>query len=326
MKFKEPLVLVLAGQIVVLAAAVGFMAARAGQTEAPRKHVQKVVEEAEPEAPQLHMKLTPPPPPVAESGDWAQFPAKDGPGAEPGKLQEPGKAAHAAAEAPSKEAPAKEVAAKEAPRAPEVAATFEELVSGLVAGNARFVEGVTRQRDVVALRQSLGHAERADAVVVTCTDSRIVPELLFDQPLGTFAVVRVPGAQLDEASARAVDDSVKRLHAKAVLVLGHLGCHHVEQALDGAGKKVIARPTSLTTALGGLKAGLEAEALDEAASVASVSFSTRELRRRSKVLGRSNEVAVLRLIYAPASGSVRWLDAEQEPEPTPEPAPRNGRR
>jgi hypothetical protein len=60
---------------------------------------------------------------------------------------------------------------------------------------------------------------------------------------------------------------------------------------------------------------LEGDALDEAATRASISFATRELKRKSKLLGRSTEVTTLRVMYSPKTGQVRWLDAEQEPEP-----------
>jgi carbonic anhydrase len=173
----------------------------------------------------------------------------------------------------------------------------------------RFVEGVSRQRDPVARRESLGDEERASAVVVTCTDSRVVPELLFDQPLGTFAVIRLPGAQLDDVAVRAVEESVSRLHASAVLLLGHFGCHHVQHALTEKGSK--------RGFLGRLDKKLEGEALDEAATIASVNNAARDLRKHSKV-------TLLRVVYAPKTGKLRWLDAEPDPEPVP--APRSGRR
>lgn len=169
---------------------------------------------------------------------------------------------------------------------------LDSILAQLVEGNARFVEGVSRQRDVAALRQALGEGERAAAVVVTCTDSRVVPELLFDQPLGTFVVVRLPGAQLDEVAVRAVEESVSRLQVQTVLLLGHLGCHHV-QAAAAEGKSP--RPGTLAAALKGLS--------DEAATTASVSFWAAELQRKSKL-------TALRVVYAPKTGKVRWLDID----------------
>ena len=69
--------------------------------------------------------------------------------------------------------------------------------------------------------------------------------------------------------------------------------------------------------LGRLDKTLEGEALDEASTIASVNYAARELRKHSKV-------TLLRVVYAPKTGKLRWLDAEPDPEPAP--APRSGRR
>ncbi|MFZ5446306.1 MAG: carbonic anhydrase [Myxococcota bacterium] len=343
MKLKvQPLAVVLAAQMVVLVAAVVFMAVRASAPPPAPAH--RAAPEAEPDPePEVEphaLRLTAPPPPPSE---WQAFPGDAGPVAEAAPAD--AHAAHAENQpAKSKETEAKvekhaappeaqaaaashdephlgaPEAAPEPARGPE---TFEALVDQLVAGNDRFVEGVARQRDTVARRALTAREERADAVIVTCTDSRVVPELLFDQPLGTFAVVRTPAAVVDDGSARAVEDALKRLQPKAVLVVGHVGCHHVERAVASAPKKKVPRATTLTAALSGLTAAYEGEALEAAATERSVSWALKELRRRSKAVART-EVPVLRLVYVPATGKVRWLDAE-EGAPAPEAAPRVGR-
>ena len=275
---QKPLVIVLAAQLLVLVGAVTFMATRSA-APAPAKHV-KERPEPEPEevvhAPLKRVEKAEPP----DAGeDWAEYPSA--------KATKPLETAKEEVEAPA----------------------FEAVIAELQEGNVRFVEGVSRQRDSIARRESLSDEERASVVIVTCTDSRVVPELMFDQPMGTFAVIRLPGAQLDEVATRAVEESVGRLHASAVLLLGHFGCHHVQHALTGKGAK--------RGFLGRLATTLEGEALDEAASIASVNDAARELRKHSKV-------TLLRVVYAPKTGKLRWLDAE--PDETPTPAPRSGRR
>ncbi len=165
---------------------------------------------------------------------------------------------------------------------------------------------------------AVSEAESCEAVVVTCTDSRVVPELVFDQPLGTFTVIRLPGAQLDDVAVRAVDDALSRLDAKSIMFLGHLGCHHVQQTLGNAGKKKNSRPTTLVAALGGLSSWFQGDALEVAATDASVTFATKELRRRSKVLSRSQGVTTMGVVYEPKTGKARWLTSEAtEPPPPP---------
>lgn len=311
----NPLAAVLVAQLVVLIGAVGFFAGRSGHPAAPAPVAKKKAPPPEEvEDVELHpLKKTSPPP--------AEAKVEAAPHAEPAKLAEadPEKEEPAewkAFEGKPAEAAGAEVPAKAEEKKPVAqSSTFEDVVSELVAGNARFVEGTTKQRDVVAIREALASEERASAVVVTCTDSRVVPEVLFDQPLGTFDVLRVPGAQIDDAAAKAVDEAVTRLQARAVLVLGHVGCAHVDKAMSRASQKKSSRPASLVAALGGLTT--------EEADVAAVTFSAVQLQRRSKVLG--HEVTMLRVLYTPKSGAIRWLDAEETPAPVAA-APRSGRR
>lgn len=308
---KDPLVVVLVAQVVVMVGALAFMAGRAGHVAAPAP----VAAAPEPQADEDPLEL-----PTVEPPHAVEAPHPPPPMPEPAKLtdDEPTAAKDFAAW-PAGEAspPPLAESAKVAEAGPP---GIEALLKSLTEGNSRSVEGVMRQRDVVSLRRQFEHGERAEAVVVTCTDSRVVPELVFDQPAGTFSVLRLPAAQLDDAAVRAVDEAVKRLKVKSVLVMGHAGCSHVDKALAKAGPRRVARPSSLPAALGGLSQ-LEGSARDEAASAAAISFATWELRRRSKVL-RGADVTVLRVLYRPSTGDVRWLDGEDEPAAGPAPVGR----
>lgn len=312
MQKPKPLMLVLVGQVVVLVGALGGLVVQrssaAGVEPAPHREVAEAVH-----VPLPKLEKPAPPKPTVHGAEWQAFPS-DAPA---DAVTAPG----AVARLGDEEEPAPTVAPADAPPS-----SLEALISALADGNGRFVEGVVRQRDPIAVRASVAGLERAQAVVVTCTDSRVIPELLFDQPLGSFSVVRLPGAQLDAAGVSAVEEAATRLHVKAVLVLGHLGCHHVKHALSEAAARKDAGPAGgLPGQLRGLLHSLEGHALDEAAASASVSYATRELRRRkSKVLGRSTEIATLRVLYSPRAGTVRWLDAE-EPVAEAAPAPRSGR-
>lgn len=299
---KRPLVILLAAQTVVTLLALVFTLTR-GHGEAAQSKPHADEEHAAVPVDAGHHEVAAQGPFVPpDAGEWAQFPT---PGASTAVV------AVAASPAPAACPPPVQQAHAAAPVEEKV--DRETLMAELRAGNTRFVQGVSKQRDLLARRASLAGAERASAVVVTCTDSRVVPELLFDQPLGTFAVVRTPGAQIDEVSARAVEESVTRLGAKVILVLGHLGCHHVSQALRT--DKKTPRAGTLASILRSAAAGLQGEALDLSATTASLSVATQELRRRSKVLTRATDVSTHRVIYAPQSGEVRWLDVESTPQP-----------
>lgn len=297
MKLKNPMVLVLAGQAVALVGAVVVFAVSQSHAAPKRSHHAEAEEAEQEEAPKKHPKHAAKeeeeaPPPAEEPsapghhGRRAESEARPPVAAEP---TEPPPAAHEATQ---------NAAADETP--------FEGLLKSLMAGNGRFIEGAVKQRDALALRDATAEADRASVVVVTCTDSRVAPELVFDQPLGVFEVVRVPGAQLDAAGVKMVEAAVKRLHAQAVLVMGHLGCDHVEEARAKAPAKAPRKVTSLPAALAGLKKG----DVEHEATARSVDFTVRTLRRNSRFLAADRELTVLRLIYAPKTGAVTWLDAE----------------
>src|SRR5438874_2647120 len=72
-----------------------------------------------------------------------------------------------------------------------------EIWAALMKGNQRFVAGTTQARESVALRKSLANSQHPKVVVLTCSDSRVSPELIFDKNLGDLFVVRSAGNVAD---------------------------------------------------------------------------------------------------------------------------------
>lgn len=72
-----------------------------------------------------------------------------------------------------------------------------EVVAELANGNARFQAGVIKQRDVLATRQALTGGQHPQAIVLSCSDSRVPPELVFDETVGDLFVVRTAGNVAD---------------------------------------------------------------------------------------------------------------------------------
>jgi carbonic anhydrase len=112
--------------------------------------------------------------------------------------------------------------------------TPEDALTRLLAGNARFVAGDVRdpQRDT-ARRVMLAEGQRPYAVVLTCADSRVSPELVFDEGLGDLFVVRVAGnTATDPIIVGSIQFSVANLGSLLVFVLGHSRCGAVQGAVD----------------------------------------------------------------------------------------------
>jgi carbonic anhydrase len=111
---------------------------------------------------------------------------------------------------------------EEAPISIEVNQTPTEK---LIAGNQRFLEEKTihpRQNKKSVLENQNG--QHPFAVIVTCSDSRVAPEILFDQGIGDLFVIRNAGNLISDIDMGSIEYAVEHLDAKLIVVLGHTEC------------------------------------------------------------------------------------------------------
>jgi carbonic anhydrase len=106
----------------------------------------------------------------------------------------------------------------------------EDVWHGLLEGNQRFVDGTMKQYRVKAMRESLFGGQRPKAVIIGCADSRVPPELIFDQSLGDLFVIRAAGNVVDAIGLGSVEYAVEHLSTRLVVVLGHDRCGAVQAA------------------------------------------------------------------------------------------------
>lgn len=112
-----------------------------------------------------------------------------------------------------------------------------EALQKLMDGNKRFVSGSLTQKDLSAKkREELAKGQKPFATVLTCSDSRVPPELLFDQGLGDVFVVRVAGNVVDPIALGSIEYAAEHLGSPLVLILGHSKCGAVKATLDEKGK------------------------------------------------------------------------------------------
>ncbi|MGW3122241.1 carbonic anhydrase [Streptomyces sp. NPDC001107] len=135
----------------------------------------------------------------------------------------------ALAAAPASAAPADALETAARPRPTTARAALAELL----AGNRRYATGGSHHPDQGLLRRhALATGQHPFAVVVGCIDSRVPPELVFDQGLGDLICIRTAGQVLDEAVLASIQYGVQELHIPLVLVLGHERCGAVAATLD----------------------------------------------------------------------------------------------
>jgi carbonic anhydrase len=103
-------------------------------------------------------------------------------------------------------------------------------------GNERFRTGKslhhTYQPDEIA-RQAVN--QQPIACVIACGDSRVSPEIVFDQPLGALFTARIPGNVCADSGKWTIDIAVGHFSVPLVMVMGHIGCLAVGQVVSGQG-------------------------------------------------------------------------------------------
>ena len=115
--------------------------------------------------------------------------------------------------------------------------TPDEALKQLVEGNARFVSGHLTHAgpEQIAEARSAGtEGQSPFAVIVGCSDSRVGPEIVFDQGLGDLFVVRTAGEVVDATALGSIEYAVEHLGSTLILVLGHEHCGAVAAAVAGA--------------------------------------------------------------------------------------------
>ena len=95
----------------------------------------------------------------------------------------------------------------------------------LIEGNRRFADGAPRAAEAKDAKPF--------AVVLACSDGRVPPEIVFDQPLGSLFVVRVAGNIAGALELASIEMAVADLGASLVVVLGHTGCKAVGGTMEG---------------------------------------------------------------------------------------------
>ncbi|MFC7327128.1 carbonic anhydrase [Marinactinospora rubrisoli] len=100
-------------------------------------------------------------------------------------------------------------------------------------GNRRWRRFASRHPDESrARREEVAGGQHPFAIVLSCADSRVPPELVFDQGLGDIFTVRAAGEVLDESVLGTISYGVLHLHVPLVVVLGHSSCGAVTAAVD----------------------------------------------------------------------------------------------
>ncbi len=199
--------------------------------------------------------------------------------------------------------------------------TASETLARLKEGNARFCACANKAGIESAARAALADGQSPSAVILGCADSRVSPELAFDQGLGELFVVRVAGHVVAAAALESVELAVEQLGAKLVIVLGHTGCAAVRATLAEVQSPGTPAAEKLSAVIHHIKPPVEAvlslrPEADQAAMMqesvrANIRHSASQLREDSAVISalvESGEVLVVGAEYSLETGAVEFID------------------
>ncbi|MCU0620586.1 MAG: carbonic anhydrase [Gemmatimonadales bacterium] len=193
--------------------------------------------------------------------------------------------------------------------------TAQEALERLLEGNRRFVTGRSRHdHSSASWRKQVAKGQHPFATIIGCADSRVPPELLFDQGLGDLFVIRVAGQAVDQSLLGSFQYAGLHLHTPLCVVLGHERCGAVQAALLAKQGK-LDEPQQLeglvkdiVPAFEGLSLDLPEDQLMDLAIEQNVRYQLFRVMRTSGtgVLGRMSE-AMVGMIYDLDEGKVRLL-------------------
>ena len=106
------------------------------------------------------------------------------------------------------------------------------MIKDLKEGNKGFLWQVKNFSNYKKMLKDLAdNGQHPFALIITCSDSRVVPEYIFDKPVGNLFVIRTAGNVINEGELGTIEYAIEHLQIKTILVLGHTNCGAVHAAI-----------------------------------------------------------------------------------------------
>jgi carbonic anhydrase len=199
--------------------------------------------------------------------------------------------------------------------AEEAIPTPTAALQKLKEGNARFVADKPQAKHVGAkTRTELAKGQHPFAIVLTCADSRVSPELIFDQGLGDLFVLRVAGNIADPNMIGSIEYALGNLKSPLIVVMGHEKCGAIEAALSDEKPEGNLGKLIKEVHVGKDLPRDKEEALP-AAVKANTLYQARQLVKNSTMLkdfAASKRIRIVSAIYSLKTGEVAWLDTDEK--------------
>ena len=172
------------------------------------------------------------------------------------------------------------------------------IIERMTAGNRTYM----RTSDASRRLDTAENGQHPYAIVICCSDARVIPEQIFDAALGELFVIRVAGNVLDNHQMGSIEYAAAHLGCRLVVMLGHTGCGAVAAALAGSADGFIRYITEdILEAVG-------PERDPDAACRLNVAHSVTKLRTEFAEHPEMTGIRITGAVYDIRSGAVTWLD------------------
>lgn len=198
----------------------------------------------------------------------------------------------------------------------QAALTPDDVLNALKHGNARFTSGSATPRDHSAQVRDAAGGQYPKAIILSCIDSRIPVEHVFDRGIGDVFVARVAGNFENTDILGSIEYATKVSGAKVVLVLGHEDCGAIKAAIDGA------KLGNITAMLENIQPAVDAVEGDEGdrtsanpafvhrVAVKNVELTLDHIRERSpivKEMEAQGEIKLAGALYNMKTGEIEFI-------------------
>lgn len=190
--------------------------------------------------------------------------------------------------------------------------TIEEIITKLKKGNENFVKNkLERPHQDAERKKELVSGQDPFAIILSCADSRVVPELAFDTGLGDLFVTRVAGNIANTSTIASIEYSVFALKTKVIVVMGHESCGAVGAAVKGGdlGHNLNMLLAHVTPAL---DAAPDGATVNDIVKI-NARLTAKELVNRSAIIAnavKAGDLAIVPAYYSFEEGKVEFLDQE----------------
>lgn len=183
-------------------------------------------------------------------------------------------------------------------------------------GNKRYLKRTEQQRCHEKRRDSYHYGQNPWAIVLTCADSRVSPELIFDVGIGELFVVRVAGNIANACSIASIEYAVAKLNVNLIVVLGHEDCGAVKAALQGQAltynlNKLLGHLAPVADQFGDqwrkTRGESKKQKIEYAASKTNARNVAKQLKNQSpEILSRHGELDIVSAVYQTGTGKIDW--------------------